>query len=215
MAPSPTSLRFWVSLSCRQAVISEVRLGRAAEIHSSRPRSSVSANQQAMAFVLGTRVVPPVLLLGPAPGTDHRSVQQHDSATRSGDLLQDPPQTRGAGGQQTDGLPDPSGHGGAVYSVAAGQVVGPLVTAQHCQHDGGDPPRGQGPPPRADLPEVAADQVGEPVQGGTRQRQAGGVDKAVRALDGEVLFLHTTQLPPGARRLRRFGAVSRAATGVR
>ncbi|GAA0652572.1 hypothetical protein GCM10009535_33670 [Streptomyces thermocarboxydovorans] len=38
---------------------------------------------------------------------------------------------------------------------------------------------------------MAAYQAGEIVQGGTRQRQAGGVDKAVRALGETVVFLHT------------------------
>ncbi|MFJ8604310.1 hypothetical protein ACIREM_37485 [Streptomyces shenzhenensis] len=38
---------------------------------------------------------------------------------------------------------------------------------------------------------MAAYQVGEPVQGRARQRQTGGVDKAIRTLDGVVVFLHT------------------------
>ncbi|GAB2996322.1 hypothetical protein GCM10023080_073070 [Streptomyces pseudoechinosporeus] len=46
MAPSPAARRWEVSLSWRQAVISDVRPGRTAEIHTSRPRSSVSAINQ-------------------------------------------------------------------------------------------------------------------------------------------------------------------------
>ncbi|MDQ0780023.1 hypothetical protein QF026_008489 [Streptomyces aurantiacus] len=153
-------------------------------------------HEQTVAFILAG-VVLPVFLPGSAPGTDHRSVQQYDAAAHSGDLLQGPVQAWGAGGEQADDLLDPSGHGGAVYSVAVGQAAGPLVTAQHCQHDGGDLPCGQGAPPRADLLEVAAYQVGEPVQGGSRQRQAGGADKAVRALDGTVVFLHTSSTTVG------------------
>lgn len=53
-------------------------------------------------------------------------------------------------------------------------------------------------PPRADLVEVAGYQVGEPVQGGTRQRQAGGVDKAVRAL-AELMFFFTPNEGPSVR----------------
>ncbi|MFM9673941.1 hypothetical protein [Streptomyces brasiliscabiei] len=107
------------------------------------------------------------------------------------DLLERAVQARGAGGQQADDLAHPPAHGGAVDAVAAGQVAWPLVTAQHRQHDPGDLPGGQRPPRRADRIAVAADQIGGIVQGGARQWQAGGVDKAVRALDGFVVFLHT------------------------
>lgn len=69
-------------------------------------------HEQTVAFVLAG-VVLPVLLPGSAPGTDYRSVQQYDAAAHSGDLLQGPVQARGAGGDQADGLPHPSGHGRA------------------------------------------------------------------------------------------------------
>ena len=190
MAPRPAARSLAVSRSCRQAVISEVLPGRSAETQSSRPRSSVSADhEQAMAFALAG-VVLPVLFAGAPPGADQRAVQQHHPATLVGDLFEGAVQARGAGGQQADDFPHSPGHGGAVYPVAAGQVARPLVTAQYREHDGGDLPRGQGPPPRPDLLAVAAYQVGEPVQGGTRQRQAGSADKAVRTLDGTVVFLH-------------------------
>jgi hypothetical protein len=112
-------------------------------------------HEQAVAFVLA-RVVLAVLGPGAPPGTYHRAVQQYDSATLSGDLLQGAVQARGAGGEQAHHFPHPAGDGGAVDAVAAGQVAGPLVTAQNCQHDAGDLPGGQGPPPGADLLEVAA-----------------------------------------------------------
>lgn len=143
MAPSPAFRSFRVSLSCRQAVISEARPGRAAEIHSSRPRSSVRAIASRPWHLFSRGKVLPILLPGSAPGADHRSVQQYDVAALSGDLLQGPVQAWGADGEQADDLLHPSGHGGAVDAVAAGQVARPLVTAQHCQHDGGDLPRGQ------------------------------------------------------------------------
>ncbi|MFF5523076.1 DNA ligase-like domain-containing protein [Streptomyces coeruleorubidus] len=57
----------------------------------------------------------------------------------SGDLLQCAVPAWGAGGRQADYLAHPPDDGGAVYPVAAGQIAGPLVTAQHCQHDAGDP----------------------------------------------------------------------------
>ncbi|WP_173265996.1 hypothetical protein [Streptomyces pacificus] len=65
-------------------------------------------------------------------------------------------QARGAGCEQARDLAHPAGDGGAVDAVAAGQVAGPLVTAQDGRHDAGDLPGGQGPPPGADLLEVAA-----------------------------------------------------------
>ncbi|WP_234341486.1 hypothetical protein [Streptomyces sp. NRRL S-646] len=112
-------------------------------------------HEQAVAFV-PARVVLAVLDPGAPPGTYHRAVQQHHTATLSGDLLQGPVQARGAGGQQPDDLPHPASDGGAMDAVAACQVAGPLVTTQYRQHDAGDLPRGQGPPPGADLLEVAA-----------------------------------------------------------
>lgn len=51
-----------------------------------------------------------------------------------------------------------------MHPVPAGRIAGPLVTAQHRQHDDGDLSGGPGPPPGADLLEVAAYQVGEIVQ---------------------------------------------------
>ena len=81
-----------------------------------------------------------MLCPGTPPGADQRAVQQDHPAARSGDLRQGAVQARGAGGQQTDDLPDPPGHGGAVYPVAASQVARPLVTAQHREHDARDLP---------------------------------------------------------------------------
>ncbi|MGW3661530.1 hypothetical protein ACWD6R_40655, partial [Streptomyces sp. NPDC005151] len=43
-----------------------------------------------------------------------------------------------------------------MHPVSAGQIAGPLVTAQYRQDDPCDLSRGQGPPPRADLLAVAA-----------------------------------------------------------
>lgn len=97
MTPSPASFSFLGQL----VVPTGADLPGASEAGRRDPQQPTPVvgerdHQQAMAFVLA-RVVPPVLLPGPAPGTDRRSAQQHDSATRSGDLLQGPPPDAGRG----------------------------------------------------------------------------------------------------------------------
>lgn len=97
MTPSPASFSFLGQL----VVPAGADLPGASEAGRRDPQQPTPVvgerdHQQAMAFVLA-RIVPPVLLPGPAPGTDRRSAQQHDSATRLGDLLQGPPPDAGRG----------------------------------------------------------------------------------------------------------------------
>ncbi|GAA1431273.1 hypothetical protein GCM10009601_50110 [Streptomyces thermospinosisporus] len=65
---------------------------------------------------------------------------------------------------------------------------------------------------------MAAYHVGEVVQGGTRQRQTGGVDKAVRALDGVVVLAHDAASATDSVRCRIWGddlvVTSQDATGT-
>ncbi|MEU9381512.1 serine/threonine-protein kinase [Streptomyces sp. NPDC048279] len=145
----------------------------------------------------------------PEPGPDDELIEIFDQLgpLPAGFAPEGPSRaTSGGDSRGATGTAGQTGTTGRVVPTGATgttDALGPAVTAQHRQHDPGDLSRGQGPPPRAGLLHVAAYQGGEVVQGGARQRQAGGVDKAVRALDGAGAVLHKArQLPSGARRLR-------------
>lgn len=151
----------------------------------------------------------------PAAGWHHHpqgAVDQDHPATRSGDLLECAVQAWGAGGEQADGLAHPPGDGGAVHSVPADEVAGPLVTAQHRQHDSGDLPRGQG-PATANRSSSSGRVLRWRGSSGWRSTAAGGRCRQGRQglRRNRCFSSHQTQLPPGARWLRS----ARAFTDVR
>ncbi|GGX34114.1 hypothetical protein [Streptomyces noursei] len=117
----------------------------------------------------------------------------------SGDSLQRPLQALGTGGKQVDHFQQPAAHGRGGHLVGAGHVREPLVMAEDREDDQGDPARRELAPTRTDLLQMLADQAGDQVQGGTRQRQAAPVDNLVRALGaGREFFDMDPTTPAGA-----------------
>ncbi|MEV0371060.1 hypothetical protein AB0I10_14690 [Streptomyces sp. NPDC050636] len=105
-------------------------------------------------------------------------------AALSGDFLQRAIKARGPRSEQVDHFQYPTVHRGRRDAVAAGHVGKPLVMTENGEDDRGDLSGRQLPPPRADLLQMAPQQVAEEGQGGRGQLQAGLVNNRLGAPGG-------------------------------